>query len=373
MFERIYIVDLTPSLLRIAEERVARFGWTNVCIVHADASKFRLSEWEAKVNSSRSHAEVITMSHALSLMPDFYPVADVCEKLLSPDGIIGVVDFCLANVDDVVSRNYTAGFQNRNTNYWKRIFFMALAEGDRTGADGNRRNYLEYKFGNIVALHSWEFHWRFIPYYAWIGCKKHCNFEPYHKLVGEATTTAAATSQSSSLEGALYNDMRQNLKLDLPAPSYAYQNHPWRLPYEEKWESAADTPSGTRLGPYQTWTIAGSRSSKPSASSVQTVLSLQTGADKIFERLVAGSARVITVDPSPTQNHLLELTIAALITLDANECRELFTTKNNDIFRPFLLDSLSPYMSSRALNWWLIKVGGYFNWQKSSIARYTAL
>ena len=52
----------------------------------------------------------ITIPHALSIMPDFHLMADMCENMLSRDGITAVLDFSAANVEDVVSRNYTAGF-----------------------------------------------------------------------------------------------------------------------------------------------------------------------------------------------------------------------------------------------------------------------
>ena len=33
-----YVVDLTPSLLKVADERIAARGWTNVKTLHADAT-----------------------------------------------------------------------------------------------------------------------------------------------------------------------------------------------------------------------------------------------------------------------------------------------------------------------------------------------
>lgn len=213
VFERVYIVDLTISFLKVARLRIKRLGLRNVRIIHADASQFRLSEWEARESNKRDHAELITMSHALSIMPDFYPVADMCEKMLSPDGIIAVVDFCLANVEDVLSRNYTAGFQNRHSRWLKRAFFLALAEGDRTGADANRQNYLEYKFGNILGLHSWEFHWRFIPYYAWLGCKQRHRSQLYDEVVAQATTEQGLPTSCRIGRRSLYEDVRKNFRL----------------------------------------------------------------------------------------------------------------------------------------------------------------
>src|SRR5438874_1961945 len=39
-FSKIYVVDLSPSLLKIARERVAAQGWSNVLPLEADATTF---------------------------------------------------------------------------------------------------------------------------------------------------------------------------------------------------------------------------------------------------------------------------------------------------------------------------------------------
>ena len=53
----VYVVDLSPSLLSIAEERIERHAWTNVRAVRADATEFRPLEGEA---------DVVTFSYALN-------------------------------------------------------------------------------------------------------------------------------------------------------------------------------------------------------------------------------------------------------------------------------------------------------------------
>lgn len=39
-FDQVYLVDLTPSLCKVAKERFAKRGWNNVHVVCADASTF---------------------------------------------------------------------------------------------------------------------------------------------------------------------------------------------------------------------------------------------------------------------------------------------------------------------------------------------
>lgn len=313
------------------------------------------------------------MSHALSIMPNFFGVADMCETLLSPDGIICVVDFCLTKVEDVSSRNYTAGLENRNTKWLKRVFFMALAEGDRTGADANRRNYLEYKFGNIIALLTWEFHWRFIPYYAWIGCKKECNFSLYRRVVQAATSKEVDASQLSLIKSSVNDDVRENIKYQLRLPSYAYQNYPWRPPYTEKWEDPVPSFETNSSEKFVVWRVDESVSDKVTTFPTTTItVTLQVGSDKIIGELAKRPYGIfLAVESSPIRNHVLELKIAALAAaLTADECRELFLTREHVKFRSLLLNRLSPYLSSRTLNWSLIQVGGYFQQNKKNIAWY---
>lgn len=55
-FAKIYVVDITPSLCRVAEEKVKARGWTNVEIVEGDACTFKPKE----------KATLVTFSYSLS-------------------------------------------------------------------------------------------------------------------------------------------------------------------------------------------------------------------------------------------------------------------------------------------------------------------
>jgi len=106
-FQAVYLVDLSPSLLRVAEDRFSRLDWKNVKMVCQDARRFHLEDQEEYQNTSRpagqnsvldekvngQNAELITMSYSLSMIPEFYPVIDSLSSLLSPNGVIGVSDF----------------------------------------------------------------------------------------------------------------------------------------------------------------------------------------------------------------------------------------------------------------------------------------
>jgi S-adenosylmethionine-diacylgycerolhomoserine-N-methlytransferase len=83
-FHKVYLVDLSSSMLNIAKQRIARRGWTNVETVEADATRFRLPE---------GLADVVTFSYSLTMIPPWFAALDNARSILKPGGTIGVVDF----------------------------------------------------------------------------------------------------------------------------------------------------------------------------------------------------------------------------------------------------------------------------------------
>merc|ERR1712193_324016 len=112
-----------------------------------DARHFRLEDHEpitseksvalkrrSSYNSGSSMtlgADVITMSYSLSMIPEFYPVIDALSSLLSPNGIVGVVDFYVQSQVDYSGRNYTGGVVDRHCTFWSRTFWRTWFEIDR--------------------------------------------------------------------------------------------------------------------------------------------------------------------------------------------------------------------------------------------------
>jgi len=82
--DRVYLVDLAPSLLAVARARVARCGWTNVTCLEADAARTGLPS---------GIADTVVCSYALTMMPAWREALVEAERLLKPGGHIGVVDF----------------------------------------------------------------------------------------------------------------------------------------------------------------------------------------------------------------------------------------------------------------------------------------
>ena len=84
---KVYVVDLSASLLKIADDRFEQKGWSNVETVEADATKYCPPE---------GAADVVTFSYSLTMIPGWFAAIDNAYKMLKPGGLIGVVDFYVA-------------------------------------------------------------------------------------------------------------------------------------------------------------------------------------------------------------------------------------------------------------------------------------
>jgi len=79
------------------------------------------------------------MSYALSMIPEFYPVIDSIDSLMSPNGVIGVVDFYVQNQVDFMGRNYMGGAIDRHCMWLSRVFWRTWFEIDRVNLEPARR------------------------------------------------------------------------------------------------------------------------------------------------------------------------------------------------------------------------------------------
>lgn len=178
-FEKVFLVDLSPSLLEVARRRFNRLGW-EVEIVCQDARSFRLEDYlqrlyktdkvlELHYSFTRSGADLVTMSYSLSMMPDYYSVLDSLPNLLAADGTIGVVDFYVQSIVELSGRTYTGGSFNRHVTWIGRVFWRAWFDVDRVGLEGARRDYLEYRFGTLKSVDERNYLLGGIPYYSGFG------------------------------------------------------------------------------------------------------------------------------------------------------------------------------------------------------------
>ncbi len=361
-FEHVYLVDFSPSLCEVARKRIERLGWTNVTVVCQDARAFRLAH---------DGADLVTMSYSLSMIPDYYSVVDSITSLLSPTGILGVCDFYVQSSVDIASRNYIGGAFNRHVNWVGRWFWRAWFDLDRVNLDGGRRDFLEYRFGTILSASDRNYLLGGIPYYTFIGCQKELKDaseklksqekvakldavyteSPYLSPKEYQASLSKNAEDATPLRSKAYESAIVNLSANLPLPSAFYQNHHWRIYYDDtlpkhqqfsdeyiyafNWE---DPRVDCRLLNIQKDDV---------------ILTITSAGDNILDYLLEGPRRVHAVDLNPNQNHLLELKVAAFTALSHADTWKLFGEGRHDDFRNLLIHKLSPHMSSYSLQYWL--------------------
>ncbi|EMR66550.1 putative 3-amino-3-carboxypropyl transferase protein [Eutypa lata UCREL1] len=383
-FDSVYLVDFSPSLCEVARKRFTRLGWKNVKVICQDARKFRLEDHEPVSQGKRSPsfsyftsenrpeyggADLITMSYSLSMIPDYYSVLDSVPCLLAPTGIFGVIDFYVQSAVDVSFRNYTGGLINRHVNFFGRTFWRAWFDIDRVSLEPGRRDYLEYRFGTVLNVNSRNYVLGAIPYYIWLGAHKrpfssslpHEIVERVDALVTEspylrpenssnalsrAVERAAPEIRSKAFDAAI-----ANLSSNLPLPTFFYQNHHYRIYYDDQLKK--HTQFNDEYIYAFTWedTRVDERILKLKPDDV--VLAITSAGDNILSYALQGPARIHAVDLNPTQNHLLELKVAAYSSLPYEDFWKIFGDGKHPEFRSLLVSEMSPHLSSRAFQYWL--------------------
>ncbi|CAK7212028.1 hypothetical protein SBRCBS47491_001323 [Sporothrix bragantina] len=339
-------------------------------------------------------ADLITMSYSLSMIPDYYSVVDSLSSLLAPNGILGAIDFYVQSKADFGFRNYTGGLVNRHINFWGRTFWRSWFELDRVSLDAGRRDYLEYRFGTVLSVNARNKTLGAIPYYIWLGCHKkpfHVTSLP-HEVVeridamvtespylrgnnmtlsnstsfgtaGSASRRIPPPSPATTLSRAVQRtapEMRSkpfetaiaNLSANLPLPAFFYQNHHWRIYYDDQ------LPKHTQFKDEYiyafTWedTRVDERLLKLNENDV--VLAITSAGDNVLSYALQSPARIHAVDLNPSQNHLLELKVAAYTAqIPYEDFWLLFGAGKHPAFRELLITRLSPHLSSRGFQYWL--------------------
>ncbi|CAK7272952.1 hypothetical protein SEPCBS57363_005404 [Sporothrix epigloea] len=413
-FTSVYLVDFSPSLCAVARKRFTRRGWTNVHVICKDARKFRLEDYEGGTtvgfpttfgvdNSSFScpnhvGADLITMSYSLSMIPDYYSVVDSLSSLLAPNGILGAIDFYVQSKADFSFRNYTGGLINRHINFWGRTFWRSWFELDRVSLDAGRRDYLEYRFGTVLSVNARNNVLGAIPYYIWLGCHK----KPFHvtslphevveridamvtespylhgnsclapvngRTLGSsdsfgvsghlvappspATTLSRAVQRTApEIRSKAFQTAIVNLSANLPLPAFFYQNHHWRIYYDD--QLYKHTQFRDEYIYAFTWedTRVDERLLKLNEHDV--VLAITSAGDNVLSYALQSPARIHAVDLNPSQNHLLELKVAAYTAqIPYEDFWLLFGAGKHPGFRELLITHLSPHLSSRGFQYWL--------------------
>ncbi|QDS75241.1 hypothetical protein FKW77_000464 [Venturia effusa] len=368
-FRAVYLVDLSPSLCKIAEARFARLGWENVHVVCQDARSFNLDQYEmdaADHKSVVSNPDLLTMSYALSMIPEFYPVVDSLSSLLHDNGVIGVIDFYVQSQVDYRNRNYTGGMVGRHCNFWSRTFWRSWFDVDRVSLEGARRDYLEYRFGTRLSINARNhlFGVR-IPYYIWVGCSKFTpamqekidridaavTESPFIAALDLQNQTTLRRSDAFESRSKAYESAVINLAGKLPLPCFWYQNHHWRIYYDDK--LAKHTQFKDEYIYAFTWEDSRVDSRILKITPDDVILAITSAGDNILHYAENRPKRIHAVDLNPTQNHLLELKLAAFTALPHSEVWALFGEGRHPNFREILINKLSVHMSSQSFQYWL--------------------
>lgn len=87
-FSSVKLLDLSPSLLKMADDRIAKHGWNNVSTIHADATTF---------DAPDESVDLVTCCYSLTMIPSWFAVVENAWRMLKPGGTMGVVDFYVAH------------------------------------------------------------------------------------------------------------------------------------------------------------------------------------------------------------------------------------------------------------------------------------
>ncbi|KAJ2156603.1 hypothetical protein GGF46_005078 [Coemansia sp. RSA 552] len=342
-FWRIYLVDLCRPLCRVAERRFKAKGWTNIRVVCQDAASFRLPT-DDKCDGL---ADLITMSYSLSMIENFHPAVDRIKEILRPhSGVLGVADFYVSG-SSPVSPDCGAGMLGYKCGWLMRTFWQHWFELDHVYLHPSRRSYLAHRF-DPVKVYNGRNHFVVpylvqIPYYIWLGTSA-----PEHPAESLCKSVATAPVSSSSCSSTGGRSGLGDGSCTMLGPS---QPRGWvRLPYQ---------PSKPEHAQFSTY-IYGFTWEDPQADI--KVLDLQQG-DRILAITSAGDNALAyaahteglvihCVDMNPCQNHLLELKLAALRTLNYNQFWNMFGTGRLPGFKQTLDGELSAELSSAAYQYW---------------------
>ncbi|TWT40822.1 class I SAM-dependent methyltransferase [Botrimarina hoheduenensis] len=152
-------VDLSSSLLAVAQRRIEDRGWTNAHTLHADATQLPLES---------DSVDLVTFTYSLTMIPDWFSALEEGLRVLRPGGTIGVVDF-------YVSRRYPADNRRKHA-YWARNFWPVWFGTDNVHPSADHLPFLERRFETVSVS---EHHGKLplvpiirAPYYRFIGRKR---------------------------------------------------------------------------------------------------------------------------------------------------------------------------------------------------------
>ncbi|KAH8923333.1 hypothetical protein BT69DRAFT_1312438 [Atractiella rhizophila] len=362
-FAAVYLVDLCLPLLKVAEERFKKRGWTNVHVLHQDATKFCLPLMSERLAGKEVRVDLFTLSYSLSMIPNFYELLDRIDRFLDPvTGLVGVADFYVSGRKTFGGANEVVGDELRQVGWLSRLFWLHWFELDHVDLHPSRREYLEFKFGTRKSYNGRN---RFviplivrIPYYVWLGTSRNkpspslSVASPSQQLTIDAKPPRHSPPASDQpLENGGHM-VRVEMGDKIMRGNFEYQSEgaKWRLPYE--FRNFHDD--------FRTW-IYGFTWEDPnvdmqafgSLTQQDTVLAITSAGDNLLHYAIHGAPKIIhAVDMNPCQGHLLELKLACVQALEFNDFWKMFGEGKHKNFPDLLDRKLSPYLSTQAYAFW---------------------
>jgi S-adenosylmethionine-diacylgycerolhomoserine-N-methlytransferase len=176
----VHWVDLSPSLLEVAQSRARKLGWRNVTAHQADATRFCPPEGQAGL---------VTFSYSLTMIPDWSAAIDHALEILRPGGLIAVVDFH-------VSRKHETAPRSRH-GWWTRTFWPTWFAMDNVFLSSEHTHYLQRRFEMV----SWVEARAKLPYLP-LGTV------PYYRFVGRKPESGSTSRSGPSGASAASNPGR---------------------------------------------------------------------------------------------------------------------------------------------------------------------
>lgn len=158
-FADVCLVDLSTSLLKVAQRRIEDRGWANARTQHADVTR---------LDAADASADLVTFTYSLTMIPDWFAALREAHRLLKPGGTIGVVDF-------YVARKHPAPGRQKHS-FFTRSFWPVWFGMDNVYPVADHLPFLCDLFEPVsVSEHFGKLPWLPVvraPYYRFIGRKR---------------------------------------------------------------------------------------------------------------------------------------------------------------------------------------------------------
>ena len=158
--KKVYLVDLTESMLKVARERIRETGWKNVVTVCADATVWTPPE---------GTVDAVLFSYSLTMIPDWFAAIDRAYEFLKPGGVVGVVDFYIA-------RKFPSERRMRQS-FSTRWFWPLWFSFDNLSLSSDILPYLSRKFEEVTLIERADrlpfcpVFWKKMPRFVFVGRK----------------------------------------------------------------------------------------------------------------------------------------------------------------------------------------------------------